>query len=448
MNANMEVPITVIAEFAKIRALTREPDVIRAALEGSKVCIVTEDAIKPNFKTERNTIILREIPSNTPEEKVREIFTGEGMAPITNIRSDVGDTWFVTLGSEAAAVAACLALRERAFEGRPVKARLKSENLLRAFYPVPQAAADAPLPPPPWGGQGPYLADTEACRFEEPSQLLTARNVMLGAAGIAALLTTFSLTYLILRKSKKAKATSKDATSTTFDSLPRCHSSLKWGRSGSGIAPAEITATVAPAEGGRLRPTSSVLEPKTSTKAAPKKAALFGLSQAAAGRRRGEHRQRSSLQQQVVGPAPPLPPRETSKPTAPPLKPAQEEEPAPPGVADSPAQARSGSGGGQSVGLAGRPPALPRRRLSWAGEPGEAMRRRSSRSLASVGSGLAAAVRRRRGSGYSSLASWSDGEGKDSGEKDDEEDALRPIDLDIGDNNFGMAANSEGGFSI
>lgn len=76
--------------------------------------------------------------------KIREIFTGDGVAPIKSIRSDVGDTWFVTMDSEDDALNTILALRGKTFEGKAIKARLKSENLLRSFFPVPTAAEVQP----------------------------------------------------------------------------------------------------------------------------------------------------------------------------------------------------------------------------------------------------------------------------------------------------------------
>lgn len=66
------------------------------------------------------------------------------MAPIKSIRSDVGDTWFVTMDSEDDALNTILALRGKTFQGKPIKARLKSENLLRSFFPVPTAAEVQP----------------------------------------------------------------------------------------------------------------------------------------------------------------------------------------------------------------------------------------------------------------------------------------------------------------
>ncbi|CAM9315072.1 unnamed protein product, partial [Choristocarpus tenellus] len=161
MNAQMCVPVSVIAQFHKIQALTSDQALIVESVKNSTVCSITPDGIKPNIKQERSTIILREIPSNTPQEKVREIFTGEGVAPIKAIRSDVGDTWFVTMDSEDNAMSTILALRGKTFDGKPIKARLKSENLLRSFFPVPTAsevqptaaaAAAAPYAMGPGGG--------------------------------------------------------------------------------------------------------------------------------------------------------------------------------------------------------------------------------------------------------------------------------------------------------
>ncbi|CAN0114022.1 unnamed protein product, partial [Laminaria digitata] len=144
MNAQMCVPVSVIAQFHKIQQLTSDPALIVESVKDSAVCVVTPDGLKPTIKQERNTIILREIPSETPQEKIREVFTGDGLAPIKAIRSDVGDTWFITMDSEDDALNTILALRSKTFEGKAIKARLKSENILRSFFPVPTAAEVQP----------------------------------------------------------------------------------------------------------------------------------------------------------------------------------------------------------------------------------------------------------------------------------------------------------------
>lgn len=80
------------------------------------------------------------------------------MAPIKSIRSDVGDTWFITMDSEDDALSTILALRGKSFEGKVIKARLKSENILRSFFPVPTAAEVQPTAAAaaagPYGGGG------------------------------------------------------------------------------------------------------------------------------------------------------------------------------------------------------------------------------------------------------------------------------------------------------
>lgn len=117
-----------------------------------------KDAIKPNIKSERNTIILREIPSATEPAQVEAIF--EGCGKVASVRSDVGDTWFVTMDSEEEAVQTLLALRSKTFNNAPLKARLKSENILKSFYPT-QAAESAIATSgasAPYGGRGYYGA--------------------------------------------------------------------------------------------------------------------------------------------------------------------------------------------------------------------------------------------------------------------------------------------------
>lgn len=118
---------------------------IHKALENSTLSLIENGTrIKSNVKVSgRSTIILREIPSDAPEEEVREIFNYEGCKHIASMRSDIGDTWFVVLESEEDAKDTLIDLRlkKRTFRGQPVKGRVKSETIARSFYPV--------QPPPP-----------------------------------------------------------------------------------------------------------------------------------------------------------------------------------------------------------------------------------------------------------------------------------------------------------
>ncbi len=139
-----------------MKALTQDEAVLRQALENCTLATVVDNKIKANIKSSgRSTIILREIPSDTPEEEVKEIFNFEGCKPIGTIRSDIGDSWFVSMDSEEEAKDTLLDLRlkKRTFRGNAVKARLKTETVIRSFYPL-QGAPVIPVVYPPMAYTG------------------------------------------------------------------------------------------------------------------------------------------------------------------------------------------------------------------------------------------------------------------------------------------------------
>ena len=111
----------------------------------------------------RSTIILREIPSDTPLDDVKEIFNYEGCKPISSLKSEIGDSWFVTFETEDFAKDTLLDLRlkKRTFRGQPVKARLKTETVVKSYYPVQTAPPIPPVFPimgyPGMGMMGPPL---------------------------------------------------------------------------------------------------------------------------------------------------------------------------------------------------------------------------------------------------------------------------------------------------
>jgi la-related protein 4 len=70
MNSELFVPISVLSGMNKMKALTTDVDLIMAALKQSQQLVVDEAQrlVRPNFKLQRNTLILRDIPSDTPLE--------------------------------------------------------------------------------------------------------------------------------------------------------------------------------------------------------------------------------------------------------------------------------------------------------------------------------------------------------------------------------------------
>jgi len=77
-----------------MKALTQSEEVVRRALVDSHLSVLDNSRIKANIKAAgRSTIILREIPSNTPIDEVKEVFNFPDCRPWNSIKSDVGDTW-------------------------------------------------------------------------------------------------------------------------------------------------------------------------------------------------------------------------------------------------------------------------------------------------------------------------------------------------------------------
>lgn len=138
MDAQGTVAVSTILGFAKLKALTQNEAAVLAALDGSSVVSVVDGRLKSAVKQGRNTIILREIPSDTAEADIREIFNYPGCKPISSIKSDIGNTWFVVMENESDAKDTVLDLKmkKRMFNGASVKARLKSEAVVnRSHYP-------------------------------------------------------------------------------------------------------------------------------------------------------------------------------------------------------------------------------------------------------------------------------------------------------------------------
>ncbi|RHY30807.1 hypothetical protein DYB32_004015 [Aphanomyces invadans] len=180
------------------------------------------DAIKPNIKSERNTIILREIPSATDPKDVEAIF--EGCGTVASVRSDVGDTWFVTMATEEDAVNTLLALRSKTFHDAPIKARLKSENVLRSFLPESTPSANTTPYQPTNGsiyGNAPYYSQAVPNAFgvQYAGRTPIAKTAKVGKGkkgqsitGAAVMAAPTTPTNATSKKSKKKKDLSTAAT--------------------------------------------------------------------------------------------------------------------------------------------------------------------------------------------------------------------------------------------
>jgi hypothetical protein len=129
----------VVANFKMMKTLTEDVSSIVEAVKSSKQVSLDETGtkIKPNFTIARNTVILRDIPSSTPEEEVKGLFSDKN--PPLSVRSDIGDTWFVVFETDELALEALEYIRTKTFRDKPIHARIKSDNLLKSFSSSQQA---------------------------------------------------------------------------------------------------------------------------------------------------------------------------------------------------------------------------------------------------------------------------------------------------------------------
>merc|ERR1712159_941153 len=151
----MFVPMDVIAGFRGIQRLTMEQSLIEEALKESKTLVIDSSGpflrIRPNVTSERSTLILREIPQATPEDEVKALF-GEHVSELATIRSEIGNNWYCNFNGEAAAMAALEHLQSQTFNGNMVRARIKSESIIRSFYAQQEGGKGGAAPAPQYGG--------------------------------------------------------------------------------------------------------------------------------------------------------------------------------------------------------------------------------------------------------------------------------------------------------
>ena len=105
--AGLGVPLAAFLEAPQVQAISRDTDLVRIALMESKTVYIhgEDDTVRAIVKPEQNTLILRDIPSDTATEDIADIFvraaavseeaaagSGAGIVP-TGIRADMNDTW-------------------------------------------------------------------------------------------------------------------------------------------------------------------------------------------------------------------------------------------------------------------------------------------------------------------------------------------------------------------
>ncbi|CEO99507.1 hypothetical protein PBRA_007240 [Plasmodiophora brassicae] len=156
MDDSQYVDLAVIADFKKVKRFTDDMDDIIASIRRSKLLELdatgtkVRAAMKP---AERTTIILRDIPSDTPRDDILSLFDNDACGKVLSLHDDIGDTWFVTFEDEDACLRSAQYIRQQTFNGKPVSMRVKSENMMRSYHQetVPMMAVPASAVFPPHG---------------------------------------------------------------------------------------------------------------------------------------------------------------------------------------------------------------------------------------------------------------------------------------------------------
>jgi hypothetical protein len=141
MDSDFFIPVEDLLFLDPVKPITEEVEFVVEAVRSSRLLCLSEDEmyVRPDMNVERNVIILRDIPSDCPPERVLSIFESVPHMPI-NLRSDIGNTWFVTFESEEECTSTLMVIRSRTFDDAPIKCGIKSGSVFGNFFAAAAAA--------------------------------------------------------------------------------------------------------------------------------------------------------------------------------------------------------------------------------------------------------------------------------------------------------------------
>lgn len=144
MDNDHYVLIWTIANFNQVKKLTKDINLITEVLRESPNVQVDDEGLKVRPNHKRCTVILREVPDNTPIEDVKALFAGgENCPKFVTCEFAHNNSWYVTFENDEDAQRAYKYLREevKEFQGRPIMARIKTKPLQR--LPMSSSSAQA-----------------------------------------------------------------------------------------------------------------------------------------------------------------------------------------------------------------------------------------------------------------------------------------------------------------
>lgn len=123
-------PFECLFSFPSIQELKVDENDLLEAIQRIDSITLSPDKKSVHFSLQlpRNTIIIRDVPEVTTEESIRLALKD---FVITNIKREIGNSWFISFDSEHSATSAIEFLSVNTLDGKIVKSRLKSGTLMR-----------------------------------------------------------------------------------------------------------------------------------------------------------------------------------------------------------------------------------------------------------------------------------------------------------------------------
>lgn len=139
MKPDLTIPLTKIYEHKNIKEITLNQKSMKEAIMMCPILIYVPEndkhmeAVRPNIKLKRDTLIVRDVPNDASTSQLRELFK-ERVKSLTKIRREIADTWLISFDSEEAAMFAWKSIQGTKINNTEITAELKSDTLLRGFY--------------------------------------------------------------------------------------------------------------------------------------------------------------------------------------------------------------------------------------------------------------------------------------------------------------------------
>lgn len=147
MNAQMYIPLAIVARHTSICVLGDDKIIIETAKEAAKRSdkfSVDDDGlmVRPLLKPRRNTLILHDLPEVFPEEELKALFNSSPESEaFQSLKPDVNNTAFVSFKTDDAAQNCALWLRSQKLQGNEIKCAMKAEHFVRSFFPATGSGA-------------------------------------------------------------------------------------------------------------------------------------------------------------------------------------------------------------------------------------------------------------------------------------------------------------------